>query len=202
MLLTFSDFHQTVAWVVVHGYFIIFLVMCIEGPITTAAAGFAAALGFFNPWAILLISILGDIIPDSIYYFLGYISRFAIIEKIGSRMGLAHARIENLESKLKEHFGKTMVVLKLTPFVSTPGFMVVGYLRLSFLRFTGYSASITIPKSIIFLILGYFFGQLYNINQYLHYAEIFFPIAVILIVLISVGYKRISAMIAKKVERI
>lgn len=200
-MLNFTDFHQAVTWVMAHGYSIIFLVMCIEGPLTTAAAGFAAALGFFNPWAILTISILGDLIPDSVYYFLGYISRFAIIEKIGRRMGLTHARIENLESKLKEHFGKTMVALKLTPFVSTPGFMVVGYLRLSFLRFTGYSASITIPKSIIFLILGYFFGRLYNINQYLHYAEIFFPIAVILIVLISLSYKRISSTIAKKVEK-
>jgi len=202
MILTFTDFHQTVTWVMAHGYPIIFLVMCIEGPFTTAAAGFAAALGFFNPWAILVISILGDIIPDSLYYFLGYISRFAIIEKIGTRMGLTHTRIESLESKLKEHFGKTMVALKLTPFVSTPGFMVVGYLRLSFLRFTGYSASITVPKSIIFLVLGYFFGQLYNINQYLHYAEIFFPIVVVFIVAMSLGYKRLSSMIAKKVEKL
>jgi membrane protein DedA with SNARE-associated domain len=198
----FADFHQAAMWVMSHGYFFIFLVMCVEGPITTAAAGFAAALGIFNPWVILIISILGDLVPDSLYYSFGYISRFAILEKISNHIGLTHERIKNLENKLKEHFGKTMIALKLTPLISTLGFMVVGYLRLSFLEFTGYSASITIPKSIVFLLLGYFFGQLYNINQYLHYAEIFFPIAIVMGILALLAYKKISAIVAKKVEKI
>jgi len=202
MGIDFSNFQQTLMWVIAHGYLIIFLVMCAEGPVTTAAAGFAAALGYFNPWIILVISILGDLIPDSIYYAIGYFGRGPIVEKAARYFGLTQARVDRIEAKLREHYGKTMVALKLTPVVPTFGFMLVGYLRLSFIKFTKYSASVTIPKSIIFLILGYFFGRLYNINQYLHYAEIFFPIVVILILVGIIGYKRISARIADKLEKL
>lgn len=202
MLQNLTDFHQVLTWVIAHGYAFIFLAMCLEGPMITAAAGFAAALGFFNPWAILIISILGDLVPDTIYYLIGYAGRFAIIEKIAHRLGLNKERIIRIENHLKNHFGKTMITLKLTPVVSTLGFMLVGYLKLPFVKFTKYSSSVTIPKSIIFLIIGYFFGRLYNINQYLHYAEVIFPLGIILIMLIYFGQKKISELIAKKVEKI
>jgi len=104
--------------------------------------------------------------------------------------------------KLREHFGKTMVALKLTPVVPTFGFMLVGYLRLSFIKFTKYSSAVTVPKSITFLVLGYFFGRLYDINQYLHYAEIFFPIMVIVILGGIIIYNKISARIANKLEKL
>jgi membrane protein DedA with SNARE-associated domain len=202
MAIDFTSFASVFAWVVAHGYFFIFLIMCVEGPMTTAAAGFAVALGYFNLELILAISILGDLIPDSIYYCIGYFGRFAIIEKFGLRMGLTQKRIDNLEDKLKKHFGKSMIVLKLTPVIPTFAFMLVGYLKLSFIKFTKFSAAVTIPKSIMFLALGYFFGRLYNINQYLHYAGIFFPLAVISIVIIAIVYQRITKVVANKIEKI
>lgn len=202
MLQNITDFHQVLAWVIANGYVFIFLAMCLEGPMITAASGFAAALGFFNPWAILTLSILGDLVPDSIYYLIGYIGRFAVIEKIAHRLGLNQERIRRIEEHLKKHFGKTMVALKLTPVVPTFGFMLVGYLRLSFIDFTKYSAAVTIPKAIIFFVIGYFFGRLYNINQYLHYVEVIFPLAIITIMLVYFGQKKISELIARKVEKI
>ena len=202
MAIDFSSFSSVFAWVIAHGYFFIFLVMCVEGPVATTAAGFAAALGYFNPWFILIISILGDLIPDSIYYFIGYSSRFAFIEKIGVRFGLTQNRINGLESKFKKHFGKSMVVLKLTPVIPTFGFLLVGYLKLSFLRFTKFSAVVTIPKSILFLLLGYFFGQVYNINQYLHYASIFFPVAIGCIAFVVIAYQRATFLLAEKIEKL
>ena len=155
MLQNITDFHQVLVWTIAHGYAFIFLAMCLEGPMITTAAGFAAALGFFNPWAILILSILGDLVPDGIYYLIGYIGRFAVIERIAHRLGLNQERIQRTENQLKKHFGKTMVALKLTPLMSVPGFMLVGYLKLSFGRFIYYCSAITFPKSIIFLIIGH-----------------------------------------------
>ena len=201
-MLDFTNFQQVFTWVIAHGYFLVFLIMCVEGPITTAAAGFAAALGYFDPWVVLIISVLGDLIPDSIYYFIGYSGRFSIVEKFGFRLGLTQARIDGLEKKLKAHLGKTMVALKLTPVIPTFGFMLVGYLKLSFMKFTKFSALVTIPKSIIFLVIGYFFGRLYNIDQYVHYAEIFFPLTVLVIAGLYFGYKKASVLIASKIEKL
>jgi len=197
-----TDFENIFNWVIAHGYFFIFLVMCAEGPFVTAAAGFAAALGYFNPWLILLLSIAGDLVPDSIYYYIGYFGRLKFIENIGHRFGVTQARIDHLEELLKRHFGKTMIVLKLTPLLSAIGFVLVGYLRRSYPKFIKYCTVVTLPKSIIFLTIGFFFGHLYNINEYLHNASILFPVAVILAVGGYIGYGKISLLIGKKIEKI
>jgi len=197
-----TDFGNIFDWVIAHGYFFIFLVMCAEGPFVTAAAGFASALGYFNPWFIFLLSIAGDLIPDSIYYYIGYFGRFKFIENIGHRFGSTQSRIEHLEELLKKHFGKTMIMLKLTPLLSAMGFVLVGYLRRSYPKFIKYCAVVTIPKSIFFLVIGFFFGHLYNINEYLHDASILFPLIVILVVGGYIGYGKISFLIGKKIEKI
>mgnify|MGYP001591522550 CR=1 FL=1 len=41
-------------WVIKHGYLFIFIAMCVEGPVVTAAAAFAAALGYFS-WPVIFI---------------------------------------------------------------------------------------------------------------------------------------------------
>ncbi len=197
-----ANFHQTFLWVIAHGYVLIFLVMCAEGPVTTAAAGFASALGYFNPWIILVLSISGDLVPDSLYYMVGYFGRFAFIEKLGLRLHLTETRVGRMEDRLEKNFGKTMVALKVTPVIPTFGFMLIGYLKLSFIRFTEYSALVTVPKSIMFLAIGYYFGRLYDINRYLHYAGIFFPVAVLVALLVYLGYKKIAAIVAKKAGKI
>ena len=136
MSIDFTNFQAVFHWVIANGYWFIFLVMCVEGPMTTAAAGFASALGYFDPFIVLLLSILGDLVPDSIYYSLGYFGRGPMVEKAIHYFGLTKERVLRIENLLKEHFGKTMVVLKLTPIVPTLGFILVGYLKLSFLKLT------------------------------------------------------------------
>lgn len=202
MNIDFSNFQLVFNWVIANGYLFIFLAMCVEGPVTTAAAGLASALGYLDPWLVLIISILGDLVPDSIYYLIGYIGRLSIIKKIGYRLGLTESRILKMEELLKKHFVKTMIVLKFTPLVTVIGFMLVGYLKISFKRFMSLCSAVTIPKSIIFLALGYFFGQLYDINKYLHDIKIFLPLAVLVAFFVYIGYKKISTTIGKKFESI
>lgn len=199
-MVDFGNFNTVAAWLSVHGYWIVFLIMCVEGPITTAAAGFLAASGIFNPGIILALSIMGDLVPDSLYYYIGYGSRSSFIKKIGHWLGFNDQRIEKTEAQLKAHFGKTMLALKLTPVVSTLGFVAVGYLRMSFRKFIGWCSAVTVPKSILFLLIGYFFGQLYNINQYLHYASVLFPVAVVLLAGAIFAYGKLSAMLLEKIN--
>ncbi|NTU67199.1 MAG: hypothetical protein HGB08_04765 [Candidatus Moranbacteria bacterium] len=195
-----GTFQDAFSWVAAHGYFFIFLVMCIEGPVTTAAAGFAAALGYFNPVAIYALSVLGDLIPDTIYYLFGYLGQRTFVRKIGVRMGFNDSRISNTAALFEKHFGKTMVISKLTPVVSTYGSILAGYLKLSYKKFIFYCAEITFTKSAIFLLLGYYFGRSYRINEYLHNIAIALPIGAAIMVLIYVGYNKLSAMLAKRLE--
>ena len=167
----------------------------------TAAAGFASALGYFNPLIILILSILGDLVPDAIYYWFGYVSRLTFIKKIVEKFWLSEIRMLKTENLLKKHYGKSMVIFKLTPGISVPAFILVGYLKLSFKKFMALCSAVTFPKAIIFLIIGYYFGQAYNVSKYLHDAALLFPLAIIIIILIYFGYNKVLSMLAKKIEK-
>jgi membrane-associated protein len=197
----FSNFSLLTAWIIAHGYAIIFLVMCAEGPFTTAAASFAAALGYFDPFIILFLSIMGDLVPDTLYYYVGYFGRAHTAKRFGRRIGVATSWIEKTEALLRKHFGKTMLTLKLTPVVPTFGFMLVGALRIPYQRFIWFCSVVTLPKSILFAALGYFFGQLYNVSDYLRYASILFPVVIVLGIIISFAYGKVSAHIAAKISK-
>ena len=200
-MFNFANFNLVVAWVASHSYLFIFLIFCLEGPIATAAVGFLTAAGHFNLGIILVLSVAGDLVPDSIYYFIGYYSRFSFIKKIGQRLGLKESRITKIEDGVKRHFGKTMVILKLTPIVATLGFMAIGYLKISYRKFISWCSFVTVPKVIIFFSFGYFFGQLYNIDQYLKYISISLPLSVVAIFLFYSGYNKIVDSLAKKMEK-
>ena len=202
MTVDFTNFQQAASWVILHGYVLVFLVMCFEGPIITAAAGFAAALGFFNPWIILILAILGDIIPDAIYYLMGYKGRLVSVEKKMSSIGFTKDRADRLENLLRRHFVKTLVGMKFTPVIAPFGYMIIGYMKLSFWRFIYVCSTVTVPKAIVFLLIGYYFGQLYNINEYIHNIIILIPIAVALIFVLYFIYKVVANAISKKVGKI
>ncbi len=199
-MLDFNNFNLVTEWIASHGYWVVFLLFCVEGPISTAAAGFLSAAGFFNAEIILVLSVLGDLVPDSIYYGIGYISRFRFIENLGEYVGLTKYRILKMEKGFRNHFGKTMLALKLTPVVSTLGFITVGYLRLPFRKFIGWCSAVTIPKSLIFFGIGYFFGQMYNIDTYLHYAVIFFPLAALFVLALFLFYNKMMSILAGKLN--
>ncbi|MEP7162436.1 MAG: VTT domain-containing protein [Candidatus Moraniibacteriota bacterium] len=173
-----ENFHDLVQWAIANSYWLIFLAMCVEGPVTTAAAGFASALGYFDPWIIFLLSILGDLLPDSLYYFLGSMSRFTLTHRLARRFGLREERLSNIERLLHENFGMAMIALKFTPVVPVAGFMLIGALNLSFRRFLLWCTLLTLPKAALFLLLGYFFGAFYNFSDYLHRASTFLPVLV------------------------
>jgi len=67
-------------WVAAHGYLFMLGLMMIEGPTITTAAAFVASWGYFNPFLVYVLAIIGDVIPDIAYYYVGYAAQF-ILEK-------------------------------------------------------------------------------------------------------------------------
>ncbi len=54
-----------------YGYFILFPLAAIEGPVVSLVVGFLIYLGYFQFLPAYGILILGDRIPDAIYYYIG-----------------------------------------------------------------------------------------------------------------------------------
>ena len=198
----FTNFQQVLSWVIAHGYPLMFLAMCVEGPTVTAAATFAVTFGYFNPFIVFTLSILGDVVPDLIYYAVGFWGRRSVAERFGKYFGLTEKRIERLEQTIKTHGGKTVAILKYTPVLSTPGLMLVGAMRMKFGKFMWFVFIVTFQKTLTFMALGYFFGRAYNIGKYIKYGALL-PFAIIVLYFIFMFmYKKVSERVVNKIEKI
>jgi len=198
-----SSFDAVLQWVMANGYFFVFLAMCLEGSIVTAAAAFACALGIFEPWAIFVLAFLGDVIPDAIYYGMGYLGRATLVNKFGHLFGLTDERIEKIEKLAVEHAGKTLVAIKLTPMAPLPGLMAVGAVRMPFIKYILIIIGYTLPKVLFFMVIGYYFGQMYGtITKYIEDGGIIIASITVIAFIIYFIYNRLSGKIADRVEKI
>ena len=199
------DFTNAIPILQAHGYWVLLLATILEGPISTAAGAFAASLDILNIYLVILISFLGDLIGDSIYFFIGRYSRKPIIERYGGRVGITPARLVSIEGQLKKHFFKTLVLLKLTPLLAPPGLMLVGASKVSYKKFILSSLIIIIPTSLIFAALGFYIGaaSFQFIKYYKLAREILFVIVIIVIVIAYLlekkGMKKITDKIGNKI---
>lgn len=197
-----ASFSGAFSWIMGHGYALMFIVMLIEGPVITSAAAFGVALGFFDGWAVFLLSILGNLLPDAIYYAIGYWGRKKLVNRYAHYFGSSHGRITHLESLSERHAGKAMMLIKMIPFLATPGLIIVGAVRMPLKKYAWWSVILTVPSSLFFYIVGYYFGTAYNIvSYYLDVGGIFIIVALIIYALILYGYRILSERFAKKIDK-
>lgn len=199
----FGNFNFVAQWVIANGYWLMFLAMCVEGPIVTAAASFACALGIFNLPIVFILAFFGDVLPDALYYGIGLWGRSAIVNRFGRYFGLTEKRIKRIESLAAQHGGKTLVAIKLTPMAPFPGLMAIGAAKMRFQKFIGIIAAFTIPKVLFFMVLGFYFGQMYGtVIKYIKDGSIILLSALALIIIIYLFYNQVAAYFAKRVEKL
>jgi len=183
-------------------YLAIFLAMVIEGPMATIGAAFLASLGVFNLLIIFWLSVLGDLVGDFLQFFAGKTLDFTLIRKYGERLGIKEKTAKGLERHMKNHLGKTLFFAKLIPPLATPALMLAGIGKVSFKRLALFSFLTTLPRTLILIFAGYYFGRAFNkisqIFEFGKYAIIFGILFFIIAVLI---YNLILKFIRKRVNK-
>ncbi len=195
----YALFHWLIAHAV-HVYWFLFLLMLIEGPMVTTVAAFAASWGYFNPVVVFLLAIVGDMVPDALYYFIGYLAHFTIFKKFGHPFRLKPERQEKLEKFLKSHAVQTIIAIKLTPFLPTPGFIFLGSKRLHFGKFMLTCFWVTFIRDLIFILIGFYLGRLININFYFKYAQWVAPGLLVIFIGLYFLYRFIFSWLGRKSE--
>ncbi len=181
-----TTFTAITQWILRQGYTLMFVLMLIEGPVVTAAGAFAAALSYFQLWIVFALSILANLIPDAVYYAMGYWGRHRFIDQYGHYFGLTKQRIAAAEKLANKHTVKSLVAIKMIPFLATPGLIIVGASKMDIRKYILWSIVITVPSSLVYLLIGYYFGAAYStIDRYLHLGYYLFAatIAIVFIVL-------------------
>lgn len=192
-------FSVILQWIIHNGYPIIFLGAIIDGTTTTAAASLAATMGYFNLIIVFFLTLLGEIIGDFIWYTVGYFCRSILIKKPNRFFGISEEKMKKLEKFIEKHPIKIIAAIKLSPFMPVPGLIMVGSSHFPPKKFALAIGSIILPKTILFIALGYCFGHVYEkISIYINngiYAVVILLVAGYLIYYL---YRKITRRMSKK----
>jgi membrane protein DedA with SNARE-associated domain len=172
-------------------YYLLFPLACIEGPFISLAVGFLIYLGYFSFFPAYGLLILGDIVPDTFYYYLGrFGSRKRFVERYSERFGFVANNFTYIEKLWEHHPRKTMFFGKLAYGLSIPFLISAGLVRMSLKKFLSFTIPVTIFQYGIILAIGYSLGHSYYLaEQYIR--DTYMAIAGIIVVCI-IGYIAIS----------
>ncbi len=178
------------AKLLVYKYFIAFPLAIIEGPIVMVACGFLLRLGTFSFWPIYLVLMLGDLVADIVWYFVGFYGARKFVDRWGKYFSITEESVERLEKLFENHQNKILFLSKIT--------MGFGF-ALATLIAAG-MARVPLKKYIIFNFLGgfvwtallmgagYFFGHLYTmIDKSFKSAFVLFLIVILVTALFGAG---------------
>jgi membrane protein DedA with SNARE-associated domain len=199
------DFASASQWVLEHGYFLILLGMMVEGPIVTAAAAFAAALGHFDVFVIFGLSVLGDFIPDSIYFFIGYHGHSWIGRTAMKWFNVSEKRLTEIRHFVERHQLKALMAFKYIPFIAGTGIVVMGMTRMRFRDFIKKLAIVSLPNNLFWTVAGYYFGYAFDaiartVKNVQEVAIIFGIIALALFIGFRLIVRRVSTVVEKEIE--
>lgn len=172
---------QIVTLLLQYKYYLLFPIAVIEGPIIGVIAGFLVSLGqmnFFAAWAILII---GDAAGDAILYAIGRAGGKKMLPKYGKYLGATADRVQKLEKAFAAHGIKILLFGKWSQVFGFAVLTSAGAVRQRFGRFMLVNSLATIPKSLILVLIGVYFGKAYeHINSYLTYgAYIVFAVTIV-----------------------
>lgn len=184
----------TIAQVIVllktYGYFLIFPIAFVEGPIIAVVCGWFVKLGILNFFVVYVLLIFANLLGDAVYYVIGYWGGIPLIKKWGHWLRLDLEEVTKLKNHFDNHGGKILLSVKVVPHLATaPVLIGAGLAKYSFSLFMRYSLTIEIFKTAALLLLGYFIGDAYEkISTYFDIIGLIGSILAIAIIVGSIIY--------------
>jgi membrane-associated protein len=153
-----------------YSYLILFPLVVIEGPIVSIIAGFLVSLGFMDFVPTYLTIVSGDLSGDFLYYSAGrwWLNKTykGALKFFKINMDLIH----KLEKAVKKNKGPFLFFGKLSHAIGGFILFAAGSAKISIKDFMWFNFLATLPKSLILLGVGYYFGStVSNFNKYVDF---------------------------------
>lgn len=150
-----------------YGYVFLFPIAALEGPIITIIAALLASQGYFNIYVVYFVVVVSDLTGDLLYYVLGRWGK-SLLRRWGKYIRVTEEQLTSLEGQFRTRGGKTLLFGK---FTHSAGFIILlaaGAAAMPIWEFLWYNLLGTLPKSLIFTLIGYFIGRQYAVlNSYI-----------------------------------
>jgi len=178
-------------YLAIYGYSALLPLAIIEGPAVTVFAAFLAAQGVFDVVGVYAIVVLGDLVGDVLHYAIGRwaAARWAANRRAADRaasewgaaerqatgrwptqpqstrasrwMARVRQRVEVLAPRIRTRAGAMLLFGKLTHSAGFAVLLAAGAAHVELPRFLAFNLLGTLPKSLVLVLLGYWFGKLY-----------------------------------------
>ena len=178
------------ALILQYKYFILLPLTIIEGPIVTMMAAFLASMGTLNIYWVYIVAVLGDLIGDSIYYWIGRSGRNTIIPKYSKYVGITEEKILFAEQHYENHLWKTIIFGKIVQAPILIILVVAGITKTDFKKFLLVILTITIPKVFLFVLLGFYLGKSYSAVG--HGLDVSMVVVWIILIIGFIAYKMLK----------
>lgn len=179
------------AWLAHYRYFVIFPLAVVEGPIIMILSGFLVSLGTLGFFTTYIILVIGDLTGDSLYYALGRFPGLKLAPAVIAKLGLTHHHIARLDYHFKNHPKKIFSFGKISQGFGAAPLFVAGLVKFPFTKFMMYNSVITLVKSFLLLLVGYYFGRAYHsLGRYLDYWALASAVAFIVLYILILRYLR------------
>ena len=144
----------------VWAYFLLALMVAVEGPIFTLTGAAAASAGLMSPVWVFASASIGNLTADTLWYSLGYLGRMDLIIRFGGRLGIKESFITRLQKDVNAYIHKILFIAKLTMGLVIPTLIAAGLARVPFKRWFGilFTAECIWTGSLV--LIGYYFGYL------------------------------------------
>ena len=185
---------QVQVWIHLYGYFIIFPLAVVEGPMIAVISGLMVAEGFLHEIPTFSVLLLGDLVGDTLYYSIGRFGGRPIIKKYSKWLAKKEDKhILRLENHFNDHGAKTLIFGK-TQAYGAAILTAAGAAKMPFLRFFWVSFAGSGVKITFLLLIGYFFGKSYrNIDNYFYIIGLLSLVLLAIILFVVMRRKTIKA---------
>lgn len=122
------------------------------------AAGAFAAIGSFNLVLLLGLLIAAAILGDTVNYWIGHFFGEKLIAN--PKVPINQEHIDKTKAFFDKHGGKTIILARFVPIVRTFAPFVAGIGKMSYGQFISYNVIGGIAWVSLFLLAGYFFGNI------------------------------------------
>jgi len=135
-----------------------------EGPLLSVACGVGVALGYLNPLVVIPILIMGDILPDVVYWLCGrWGTRINWVRRVATHVALLRDHLPPLEELWRTRLYSTMLMVKLSWGISAPFIVSAGMAKVPLKRFVTASLATSVPYLGSLFCIGLFLTLVYGV---------------------------------------
>lgn len=202
MLSSANQVNQIFSLLYTYSYLVLFPLVVIEGPVVTIIAGFLVSLGFMDFVPTYLTIVSADLTGDMLYYSAGRWWLNKTYKGVFNFFNIKLTLVHKLEEAVKKNKGPFLFFGKLSHAIGGIILFAAGSAEVPVKDFLGFNFLATLPKSLILLAVGYYFGStVSSFRKALDYTVVGLFVLTILMVGVYFGVTYLSNKFVKKLEK-